>query len=147
MCLAWYLVAIAGGTARSHSSCEAAFFTWMFGFFPQKVFIHLFLAERMHLCLWPLHRRTRSPAYAFVALSLAVANGLGVYGIVAREVVLTPLASGGAKCEIGIQPSVSTGILVTHVATELTYGGGFVWGLVGLSANFANAKGKRLIVR
>lgn len=59
--------------------------------------------------------------------------------------VLTPLADGGARCEIGIRPSVSVGILVVHVATEVTYLSFFVWGLMGLSANVT--KGKRLIVR
>ena len=91
--------------------------------------------------------RRSSPAYYFLVAALTVANALGIYCIIARQVEVSVSPSGASECLIGIRQSVSYGILVVHVVTEVTYVLSFVWGIIKLSTGFSQGKSRRLLVR
>lgn len=109
-----------------------------------QILLHLFLAERIHLVHFAHTPRKRSPGYAFLVLALAIATGLGVWCILERKVFLVSVR-GATECQIGVDVHVSYGIIAMHIITELSYAGGFVWGLMKLSSQVS--RGRRVLVR
>ncbi|KAF7303552.1 hypothetical protein MIND_00584500 [Mycena indigotica] len=131
------------GMQRNHYACAAGIYLCVTFYTMSKVFMYLFLSEKVFI-VWAEHkmRRTRCPVY------LVCVGTIGLYVAIIVAMYFGRIAefrAGDGACEIGLKPTASLPLVAYDLVINVLLTSLFLWPV--LRFRLANARLKRVAVR
>ncbi|KAJ7289525.1 hypothetical protein C8J57DRAFT_1213856 [Mycena rebaudengoi] len=119
------LVVFGIGLQAGQAACTAGIFLCIVFYATSKIFIYLFLTEKVHI-VWSNGRRLRSPVYLTCVVTLCL------YSVVAVVLILGRIAhfrQGDGACIIGVKPVASITLLSYDLFINVFLTTLFLWPL------------------
>ncbi|KAJ7275723.1 hypothetical protein C8J57DRAFT_1024078, partial [Mycena rebaudengoi] len=131
------------GLQANKYACEAGIFLCVAFYTTSKIFIYIFLMEKVHI-VWSTTRRLRSPVYLTCLATLCVYVGAMLLMFLGR---IGHFRAGDGACVIGLKPFASLPLLSYDVFTNALLTALFIWPLFRLPDVSSTKRLRRVATR